>query len=207
MCRFNATHFLRVLYYKGRYITMYVNEKTFSVHPETTATEKEMQSYLFLEENSIPYIRAEHGEASTIELCESVEKVIGAKICKNLLLCNRQQTKFYMLLIPGDMVFKTKYLSSQINSARLSFASGEQMEELLNVSPGSLTVLSLMFDKEQKVELLIEQNVFKDEFFACHPCVNTATVRFTTKDLKEKVLPALNREYTLVDLSIPKEDL
>ena len=138
---------------------MYINEKTFNIHPETTVTEKEMESYLFLENNGVDYIRAEHDEAATIELCEGVEKIINAKICKNLLLCNRQQTKFYMLLIPGDMPFKTKYLSSQINSSRLSFASGEQMEKLLNVSPGSLTVLSLMYDKEKTVE------VFEDGYF------------------------------------------
>ena len=186
---------------------MYINEKTFNPHPETTATEKEMQRYLFLEENGVEYIRAEHDEAATIELCEGVEKIIDAKICKNLLLCNRQQTKFYMLLIPGDMPFKTKYLSAQINSSRLSFASGEQMEKLLNVSPGSLTVLSLMFDKVQNVELLIEKNVFNDEFFACHPCVNTATVKFSTADLKEKILPKLGHEYTIVDLEIPEDEV
>lgn len=185
---------------------MYINPQTYSKHPESTNTEKEMQSYLFLEENGVEYIRAEHDEAATIELCEGVEKVIGAKICKNLLLCNRQQTKFYMLLIPGDMNFKTKYLSKQINSARLSFASGEQMEEKLNVTPGSLTVLSLMYDKEKEIELLIEKNVFKDEYFGCHPCVNTATVRFATSDLKEKVLPALGREYTVVDLECPEDE-
>ena len=186
---------------------MYINPQTYTIHPESTATEKEMQSYLFLEENGVSYVRAEHDEAATIELCEDVEKVIDAKICKNLLLCNRQQTKFYMLLIPGDMPFKTKYLSAQINSSRLSFASGEKMEELLNVSPGSLTVLSLMFDKEETVELLIEKNVFNDEFFACHPCVNTATVKFLTSDLKDKVLPALGRKYTVVDLECPGDEV
>lgn len=185
---------------------MYINPQTFTTHPEKTATEKEMQSYLFLEENGVEYVRAEHDEAHTIELCEEIEKVIGAKICKNLLLCNRQQTKFYMLLIPGDMVFKTKYLSAQINSSRLSFASGEQMESMLNVTPGSLTVLALMFDKEKQIELLIEKNVFKEELFGCHPCVNSATVRFSTADLKEKVLPALGREYTVVDLECYEED-
>ena len=186
---------------------MYINSQVFTKHPETTATQKEMDSYLFLENNGVEYIRAEHDEAATIELCEEIEKVIDAKICKNLLLCNRQQTKFYMLLIPGDMPFKTKYLSAQINSSRLSFASGEQMEKLLNVSPGSLTVLSLMYDKENNVELLIEKNVFKDEYFACHPCVNTATVRFLTADLKEKVLKALGREYTVVDLECPEDEV
>ena len=186
---------------------MYVNSRTFSIHPDTTQTQKEMDSYLFLENNGVDYIRAEHDEAATIELCEEIEKVINAKICKNLLLCNRQQTKFYMLLIPGDMVFKTKYLSAQINSSRLSFASGEQMEKMLNVTPGSLTVLSLMHDKEKQIELLIEKNVFKEEYFGCHPCVNTATVRFLTEDLKTKVLPALNREYTIVDLECPEDEV
>lgn len=186
---------------------MFINNELFKVHPENTKAEKEMKSYLFLEENSVDYVRAEHDEAATIELCEEVEKVIDAKICKNLLLCNRQQTVFYMLLIPGDLTFKTKHLSAQINSSRLSFASGEQMEELLNVSPGSLTVLSLMFDKEKKVNLLIEKSLFNEKWFACHPCVNSATVKFATEDLKTKVLPALGREYTEVDLiNVPQDE-
>ena len=185
---------------------MYINDKTFNSHPETTATQKEMDAYLFLEENGVEYIRAEHDEAATIELCENVEKIIDAKICKNLLLTNRQQTVFYLLLIKGDMVFKTKYLSSQINSARLSFANAEQMETLLDVTPGSLTVLALMKDKEKKVNLLIEENVLKEEFFACHPMVNTETVKFKTEDLTKKILPALNREYTLVNLECPDDE-
>ena len=145
---------------------MYINETTFNSHPETTSTQKEMDAYLFLEENGVEYVRAEHDEAATIELCENVEKIINAKICKNLLLTNRQQTVFYLLLIKGDMVFKTKYLSAQINSARLSFANAEQMETLLDVTPGSLTVLALLKDKEKRVNLLIEENVLKEEFFA-----------------------------------------
>lgn len=185
---------------------MYINKVTFNSHPETTKTQKEMDAYLFLEENGVEYIRAEHDEAATIELCEGVEKIIDAKICKNLLLTNRQQTVFYLLLIKGDMVFKTKYLSSQINSARLSFATAEHMETLLDVTPGSLTVLALMKDKEKKVNLLIEESVLKEECFACHPMVNTATVKFKTDDLMNKILPALNREYTLVNLECPDDE-
>lgn len=185
---------------------MYVNEKIFNSHPQKTETQKEMDAYLFLEENNVSYLRAEHEEAATIELCEEVEKVLAAKICKNLLLTNRQQTVFYLLLIKGDMVFKTKYLSAQINSARLSFANAEQMEALLGVTPGSLTVLALLKDKEKKVNLLIEESVLKEEFFACHPMVNTATVKFKTEDLIKKVLPALGREYKLVNLECPEDE-
>ncbi len=186
---------------------MYIDSEISNIHPESTDTEKEMQSYLFLENSGVEYTRVSHDEAATIELCEEVEKVIDAKICKNLLLCNRQQTDFYMLLIPGDMPFKTKYLSAQINTSRLSFASGEQMQELLNVTPGSLTVLSLMFDPEKKVRLLIEKGIFNEKHFACHPCVNTATVKFLTEDLTEKVLPALGREYTVVDLEVSEDEV
>lgn len=185
---------------------MYVNEKIFNSHPQKTETQNEMDAYLFLEENNVSYLRAEHDEAATIELCEEVEKVLSAKICKNLLLTNRQQTVFYLLLIKGDMVFKTKYLSAQINSARLSFANAEQMEALLGVTPGSLTVLALLKDKEKKVNLLIEESVLKEEFFACHPMVNTATVKFKTEDLIKKVLPALGREYKLVNLECPEDE-
>ena len=185
---------------------MYVNEKIFNSHPQKTETQKEMDAYMFLEENNVSYLRAEHDEAATIELCEEVEKVLAAKICKNLLLTNRQQTVFYLLLIKGDMVFKTKHLSAQINSARLSFANAEQMEALLGVTPGSLTVLALLKDKEKKVNLLIEESVLKEEFFACHPMVNTATVKFKTEDLIKKVLPALGREYKLVNLECPEDE-
>lgn len=185
---------------------MYINEQTFSTRPAETSTQKEMDAYLFLEENKVDYIRAEHTEAATIELCEEIEKIIDAKICKNLLLTNRQQTVFYLLLIPGDMVFKTKYLSSQINSSRLSFATAEHMETLLDVTPGSLTVLALMKDKEKKVNLLIEENVLKNEYIACHPMVNTATVKFTVEDLINKVLPALNREYKIVNLECTNDE-
>lgn len=185
---------------------MYIDKTLYNTRPEKTETQKEGEAYLLLEKSNTDYVRASHDEAATIELCEEVEKVIGAKICKNLLLCNRQCTEFYMLLLPGSLNFKTKYLSSQIGSSRLSFASGEQMERLLNVSPGSLTVLSLMYDKEKKVKLLIEQSLFSQEYFACHPCVNTATVRFKTDDLFKKVLPVLGREYKTVDLiNVPTE--
>lgn len=185
---------------------MYIDKTLYNTHPEKTETEKEGEAYLLLEKSNTDYVRASHDAAATIDLCEEVEKVIGTKICKNLLLCNRQCTEFYMLLLPGSLNFKTKYLSSQIGSSRLSFASGEQMEQLLNVSPGSLTVLSLMYDKEKKVKLLIEKSLFSQEYFACHPCVNTATVRFKTDDLFKKVLPALEREYKTVDLiNVPAE--
>ncbi len=161
---------------------------------------KEMRCYEFLDKLNIQYFRADHEKADTITACEDVEKVLGAKICKNLFLTNRQQTEFYLLLMPGEKPFFTKLLSKQIGTARLSFASPEHMNELLDITPGSVSVLGLMNDKEKKVHLVIDRDLLKDEYFGCHPCLNTSTLKISTADLIEKILPALSYEPQYVEL-------
>ena len=168
--------------------------------PAERRADIEETAYDLLEQCGICYERADHMAAMTIELCHEVEKVLGAKICKNLFLCNRQKTDFYLLLIDGDKVFKTKYLSAQLGCSRLSFADGEMMEELLRVQPGSASVLALQHDKDQLVRLVIDRPVLQGALFACHPCKNTSTVSFATQELTEKLLPMLKRDYTVVDL-------
>ena len=121
-------------------------------------------------------------------------------ICKNLFLCNRQETDFYLLLIPGDKPFKTKYLSAQIGSSRLSFAKPEYMERYLDITPGSVSIMGLMNDHENKVQLLIDEDVLKDEWFGCHPCINTSSLKIRTKDLVEKIIPAMGHEPKIVKL-------
>ena len=172
--------------------------------PAEKREDREEACYNFLEKQGVSYFRIDHAPAMTIELCHEVEKVLGTKICKNLFLCNRQKTDFYLLLIDGDKIFKTKYLSAQLGCSRLSFAEGEQMEELLKVPPGSASVLALLNDQEGSVRLVIDRSVLEEESFACHPCRNTSTLSFSMADLKEKVLPGLKHEYTIVDL--PEED-
>ena len=103
--------------------------------------EKEIKVYNLLEQLKIPYEQADHKAASTMEACERVDELMQVTMCKNLFLCNRQQTDFYLLLMPGNKKFKTKDLSKQIGSARLSFAGPEFMEKFLNISPGSVSVL------------------------------------------------------------------
>ena len=122
------------------------------------------------------------------------------EICKNLFLCNRQATEFYLLLIPGDKPFKTKYLSAQIGSSRLSFAKPEAMQEYLDITPGSVSVMGLMNDRDKRVQLLIDEDVLAAEYFACHPCINTSSLRFRTGDLIEKVIPAMGHEPKMVKL-------
>jgi Ala-tRNA(Pro) deacylase len=129
-----------------------------------------------------------------------VEGLLGCRICKNLFLTNRQQTDFYLLIMPGEKPFKTRILSKQIGTARLSFGTPEQMERYLDTHPGSASVLGLMNDREHEVRLLVDRDLLSEEFFGCHPCLNTSSLRFRTTDLFEKILPAVGHEPTFVDL-------
>lgn len=162
--------------------------------------DKEIRVYDFLDALGISYQRIDHEAAMTMEACEEIDKTLEATICKNLLLCNRQETQFYLLMLPGDKVFKTKDLSAQIESSRLSFAKAEYMEKYLDITPGSLSVLGLMNDKDKIVRLLIDEDVLAGEYIGCHPCINTSSLRFRTKDLLDKIIPAMEHEMTVVKL-------
>ncbi len=161
---------------------------------------KEIETYDFLDSLGIEYDRIDHEAAYTMEVCEEIDKVLGGKTCKNLFLCNRQKTAFYLLLMPGDKPFKTKDLSQQIGSSRLSFAGEEDMLEILNLTPGSVTILGLMYDREKRVKLLVDEEVLEDEYFGCHPCINTSSIKMKTADVFGKVIPALAEEYSKVSL-------
>ena len=162
--------------------------------------DKEIRVYDFLDSLGVSYQRIDHEAAMTMEACEEIDRTLEATICKNLLLCNRQETQFYLLMLPGDKVFKTKDLSAQIGSSRLSFAKAEYMEQYLDITPGSLSVLGLMNDKDRMVRLLIDEDVLKGEYIGCHPCINTSSLRLKTKDLVEKIIPAMEHEPTIVKL-------
>lgn len=162
--------------------------------------DKEIRVYDFLDKLNISYKRVDHEPAMTMEACEAVDQVLGTKMCKNLFLCNRQQTDFYILMMPGDKVFKTKELSAQLGVSRLSFASGEFMEEFLDITPGSLSVLGLMNDKEHRVRLVIDAPILENEFVGVHPCINTSSLQLKTSDLIQRIIPAMGCEPTIVNL-------
>lgn len=161
---------------------------------------KEIETYDLLDSLGVEYDRIDHEAAYTMEVCEEIDKVLGGKTCKNLFLCNRQKTAFYLLLMPGDKPFKTKDLSAQIGSSRLSFAGEDDMLELLNLTPGSVTILGLMYDKENRVKLLVDEEVLEDEYFGCHPCINTSSIKMKTSDVFEKIIPAIAEGYQKVSL-------
>lgn len=162
--------------------------------------EKEIRTYDLLDRLGVEYERIDHEPAMTMEDCKEVDQLLEAVICKNLFLCNRQKTAFYLLMIPDTKVFHTKDLSAQIGSARLSFAKPEYMEEFLDITPGSVSVMGVMNDKEHRVQLLIDEDVLDGEYIGCHPCINTSSIRFKVKDLIEKVIPAMGNDFVKVKL-------
>ena len=162
---------------------------------------REICVYDLLDRLVISYERLDHDAADTMEVCREIEASLGALICKNLFLCNRQGTAFYLLMMPGDKPFRTKELSAQIQSSRLSFASAEKMEELLDIHPGAVSVMGLANDMENAVSLLIDEDVLKEEYLGCHPCVNTASLRLRVRDVIDKFLPAVHHTYQTVKLN------
>ena len=186
----------------------YIYQTLYHGRPASAANRlpNEMACYDLLDRLEIPYARADHSHADTIAQCEAVEQVLGEKICKNLFLCNRQKTNFYLLMLDGEKVFKTKDLSKQLGVARLSFAGAEEMERYLNLTPGSVTVLGLMHDTENQVQLVIDKSVADAKNVSCHPCINTSTIWFTMDDLLHKVLPELHHEPIFVDLPVEEPE-
>lgn len=163
--------------------------------------DKEIRTYDLLDSLQIPYMRVDHESAETMEACVAIDEVLGdAVICKNLFLCNAQKTKFYLLMLTGEKHFKTKDISKQIGSARLSFAPMEYMEEFLDITPGSVSVLGLMNDRENRVQLLVDEDVLKGENFGCHPCINTSSLKLKVSDVFEVFLKAVKHEYVVVKI-------
>lgn len=167
--------------------------------------EKERRVYDLLDRLGISYERVDHEAAMTMAACDAIDQVLGTVMCKNLFLCNRQETNFYLLMMPGNKKFKIKDLSGQLGVARLSFAKEIYMEEFLDITPGSVSVLGLMNDGENRVKLVIDQDILKEEYVGCHLCINTSSLRISTGDLMEKVIPAMGHEPVLVDLPWSEE--
>ena len=161
---------------------------------------KEMRVYDLLDRLGIEYFRVDHAPAMTMDACEEIDEALGISVCKNLFLCNRQKTLFYLLMLPGDKVFRTKQLSEQIGSARLSFADAEHMEKYLDITPGSVSVMGLMNDKTNAVRLLVDEDLLREKYLGCHPCVNTSSLRLKTEDVFGAFLKSVEHGMTAVRL-------
>lgn len=154
--------------------------------------EKEIKVYDYLDNLGIEYYRVDHESAGTMEECQTVERVLDNVICKNLFLCNRQKTKFYLYVTPHDKHFVTKDFSPKVNSSRLSFGTSEDLERLLNLTPGSVSIMGLIFDTDNVVQLVIDKELLSHKDFSCHPCINTSSIKMKLSDLLEKYIPSTN---------------
>ena len=166
--------------------------------------DKEMRCYDMLDGLGINYDRVDHEHADTIAACAEIEQVLGAEVCKNLFLCNRQKTAFYLLLLPGEKPFKTKIFSKSIGVSRLSFADAADMERLLDITPGSVSILGLMNDREGQVQVYVDRQVAEKTYIGCHPCMNTSTLRLKTEDVLARFVPATGHTVQIIDL--PEEE-
>lgn len=178
---------------------MNVDRTLYTGRPSDERSEVEMAIYDRLDSLGIDYKRADHDHADTMEDCLLIESVLEAKICKNLFLCNRQKTNFYMLLMPGDKPFKTKFLTSQLGCARLSFAEADKMQEYLHTIPGSVSALELIFDTDNNIQLVIDNDPMNDEYISGHPGISTSTLRLKREDML-KYVRAAKHEPTFIDL-------
>ena len=179
---------------------MEVSQLHHNSRPGGALLAQEAAAFDLLDSLDIEYDRVSHEPADTMEKCDDVAAVLGVPVCKNLFLCNRQKTAFYLLCMPPHKPFHTKDLSQQIHSARLSFAPEEQLWELLHCTPGSATVLGLMNDTEGRVQLLLDREVCEAEYFSCHPCLCTSTLKLKTKDVLETLLPRVGHQPIVVEL-------
>ena len=161
---------------------------------------REIRTYDFLDQLGIIYQRTDHERADHMDACNVIDAVLNVLICKNLFLCNRQKTAFYLLMMPGGKKFRTKELSAQIHSSRLSFADPEDMLNYLDIEPGAVSVMGLMNDRGQKVRLLIDEDILEDEYIGCHPCVCTSSLKLKTKDVLERFLPATGHSFLKIRL-------
>ena len=174
----------------------------YTGRPENTEGRlpREIRTYDTLDRLGITYQRTDHEPADNMVACNEIDAVLGVTICKNLFLCNRQKTAFYLLMMPGDKKFKTKELSHQINSARLSFADPEDMLEYLDIEPGAVSIMGLMNDRGRAVQLLVDEDVLKEDYIGCHPCVCTSSLKIRTEDILNKFLPAVGHSFRTVTL-------
>ena len=181
--------------------TVRVNKQLFHEKPAACGRlEKEMAVYDLLDKLQISYSGIDHDAAATADDCIEIESLLGIEVYKNLFLRNESRTAFYLLVMPSIKRFVTKHVSKQIGSSRLSFGEPEYLERFLNITPGSVSILGLMYDREHRVRLLMDREIYESAYFGCHPCINTTSLKMNTSDILHKFLPHTGHQPTVVDL-------
>lgn len=181
-------------------VDIHLDHTIYTARPTDKRLPKEERVYDLLERLGVPFERVDHDAVGTIEGCAEIEKLLDIEICKNLFLRNSKGDQYYLLMLPGGKHLVTKDLAKKIGSTRLSFGTPEKMEEYLDINPGSVSVLGLMNDHGNNIQFLVDNDIKKWEYFGCHPCINTSSLKIKTADLFSKILPAVGHEPVFVDI-------
>ena len=180
---------------------MYISE-VMTTFPEGRVSDTEEKVYSKLRELGIGFERVDNDSISTMEECAEVGEVLGTDICKSILACTRNKSEYYLIILPGDKRFVSKLASKAVGSSRLSFASPEDMQELLGTTPGNASPLAVINDCDGKVKLVIDRELAEDEHIACNTGANTTHIRFSTGDLIDKILPAFDHIPEIVEIPV-----
>ncbi len=180
---------------------MYIDTQIYTAPPNGAGRlKKEMDTYTLLQELDIPFERLDHSAVAKVDDCYEIEQRLGLEISKNLFLSDGRRTQFYLLMMPGHKRYRAGELSKQLGTPRLSFADEAYLQKHLDLTPGSVSVLGLMNDKDHTVTLLIDRDVLAQEYVGCHPCVNTASLKLRLGDLLDKFLPHTGHQPVFVTL-------
>lgn len=166
--------------------------------------ESEQKVLRRLDELKVPYEYHQHHAVHTIDEClELPYAEADVTFCKNILLCNRQKTQFYLYVTVPKKPYRTADVSKLLGVSRLSFAPDEALPELLQLYSGSLTPLALWLNPDSGVQLVLDREIRQPGRIAFHPAVNTATVIFRQEDFFDRVVPALPGTPIFLDVPWP----
>ncbi len=178
---------------------MYISEITNEL-PQEFANELEKEVYGKLNELNISFDRVDNDVVESMEECLEIDKKLGTEIRKTIIVCNEKKTQFYLIVLPSEKRFDSKEFRNKMECSRVSFAKVEDMERVLGVLPGSATVMSVIKDNDNIVQVVIDKEVADEEFFGCNTGANTRHIKIKTKDLIDVILPNLNHEPKIIEL-------
>lgn len=156
--------------------------------PMQFKTELQEKVYQTLAQLQIPYERVDTDEVITMEDCIAVNERLDMKMVKTLFLCNRQQTKFYLFITPGDKPFRSKDFAGALGVSRVSFAPAELMETMLGTKIGAATIFSSLLDTDGEVRIVFDQEVLSEEYYGCSDGTTTGYMKIRTEDISGKFL-------------------
>ncbi len=183
------------------FLFLYATEMLFFLKKEGVSVSNKAAVLAKLNELGVPHDVWEHQAAFTMEDCLALPFAApDVTICKNILLCNRQQTDFYLYLTLAGKHFRTADVSKMLGVSRLSFAPEECLMDMLQLRSGSLNPMGLWYDAEHRITFVVDRAVQQTKRIAFHPCDNTATVVFDQDVFWQQVVPTLGKTPIFLDV-------